>query len=69
MKIHQHIQAGLLVIDDLPDISQFIIRDQQGRIKKQFPAITPTITLDVENWITGWYKFIAITPASKYHFV
>lgn len=65
MKIHQHASAGILVIDDLPSISNFVIKDGKGRIKKKFPAITPTVTLDIESWISGWYKFILVTPSEK----
>jgi hypothetical protein len=65
MKIHQHYSAGILVIDDLPAISNFVIKDGQGHVKKIFPAITPSITIDIENWISGWYKFIVTTPTGK----
>jgi|694.fasta_scaffold05201_6 hypothetical protein len=65
MKIHNHAQAGLLVIDDLPTSSKIEIRDWKGQLKKKLLTITPSISIDTENWISGWYELISITPASQ----
>ena len=65
MKIHHHNSAGILIIDDIPARCTFVIKDGNGHVKKIFHAITPSITLDIENWIRGWYKFIVTTPTGK----
>lgn len=55
MKLHQNISAETATIDGLSAFTKLEIRNFQGRLIRTFVMITPSYTLDIENWMNGVY--------------
>ncbi len=60
MIIHLNKSAEIITINNLPNRAMIEIRDFTGRLIRSVSTVTPTFTVDSENWINGYYLITAI---------
>ncbi len=60
MIIHLNKSAEIITIHDLPQRAFLEIRDLTGRLIRSVLTVTPTYTMDSENWLNGLYMITAV---------
>ncbi len=58
--IHLNKSAEIITINDLPQRAILEIRDLTGRLIRSVLTVTPTFTMDSENWLNGSYVITAV---------
>jgi hypothetical protein len=51
--------AGIVTISDLPNKALIEIRDMAGKLLRSIRTITPSYSMDSENWNNGTYLIVA----------